>query len=368
MNNITNLSDCFGCGVCVIACPQKLISLKLNKQGFYQPQIDNVDACSNCGLCTSVCAFKNIEETPLPLNSFAAWSKNNHSRIQSTSGGVSFEIGKYLLENGYKFCGAKYNAELNRVEHYIARNEKELEQSRGSKYLQSFTSEAFSNLRKNEKYVVVGTPCQIASFRRYIQKFRCEDNYLLVDFFCHGVPSKLMWNRYLEENRINYKSIKEVSWRNKEKGWLKSYCIRIKGENFTYQSWIGKDDFFTLFLGDACLGKACYRSCRFKHKHSFADIRLGDFWGDQYKTENDGVCAVVSFSNKGNEILHNLNIQLTEHEFETVSNKQMKDCASEPWYYNISMTMIEKGFSLKPIASIVRVNNIWHVLIKKILK
>lgn len=116
-----------------------------------------------------------------------------HGEKKCSSGGAGFEIGKYLLGEGYKVCGVRYDAEKNRAEHYIATTVEELIPSAGSKYIQSYTVDGFKAINRKEKYLVTGTPCQIDSFRRYIKKFRCEDNFVLLDFFCHGVPSMLVW-------------------------------------------------------------------------------------------------------------------------------------------------------------------------------
>ena len=92
-----------------------------------------------------------------------------------SSGGVGFEISKILLEQGYKICGVRYNPTLNRAEHYISVSKEELVQSAGSKYIQSYTVDGFRSIDRKEKYLVVGTPCQIDSFRRYIRKNHIEE-------------------------------------------------------------------------------------------------------------------------------------------------------------------------------------------------
>ena len=43
--NVGVLNYCFGCGVCSISCPKKIIELKLNDRGFYTPNITNPDLC-----------------------------------------------------------------------------------------------------------------------------------------------------------------------------------------------------------------------------------------------------------------------------------------------------------------------------------
>lgn len=41
-----------------------------------------------------------------------------------------------------------------------------------------------------------GTPCQIRALKSYLDKN--YDNLILIDLFCHGVPSPKIWQRYLE--------------------------------------------------------------------------------------------------------------------------------------------------------------------------
>lgn len=45
-----------------------------------------------------------------------------------------------------------------------------------------------------------GTPCQIMGLKRYLHKE--YDNLLAVDFVCHGVPSPLVWRKYIEETLV----------------------------------------------------------------------------------------------------------------------------------------------------------------------
>lgn len=199
MNNISDIHNCYGCGVCAIACGKKIIDIKLNNDGFYEPTITDINACTNCGLCKDVCAFSHQEFSLLQteVHSYAAWSKNHAVRRKCSSGGVGFELGLKVLEDGYKVCGVRYNADSQRAEHYIATTREELIPSIGSKYIQSYTVDGFKTINRKEKYLVTGTPCQIDSFRRYIRKFKIEDNFILMDFFCHSVPSMLAWKKYL---------------------------------------------------------------------------------------------------------------------------------------------------------------------------
>lgn len=354
--NISSVHDCYGCGVCATACGRKIIEINLNDDGFYEPHITDEIRCTNCGVCTEVCAYLHeelaLKETK--IYSYAAWSKDFLVRRKCSSGGAGFEIGKYLLEQGYKVCGVRYNANKNRAEHYIATTLEELIPSAGSKYIQSYTVDGFKAINRKEKYLVTGTPCQIDSFRRYIQKFRCEDNFVLLDFFCHGVPSMLVWRKYTEWAEKQVGKITYASWRNKWTGWHDSWAMGIDGEEHgekinwhdSYDMLIGEkksyiesrlsqgDMFYQLFLGDCCLGKQCYDHCKYKYNRSSADIRIGDLWGKTYNDDEDGVSGAVAFTQKGNEVLKQCNCELVEHSFDVVAEGQMKTCPQRIGAYN----------------------------------
>jgi 2-oxoglutarate ferredoxin oxidoreductase subunit delta len=54
---------CKGCGLCTIACPQKLLVLcdKINNQGYTPARIDSTDKCTGCALCAEICPDVAIE-------------------------------------------------------------------------------------------------------------------------------------------------------------------------------------------------------------------------------------------------------------------------------------------------------------------
>lgn len=351
--NISSVKNCFGCGVCSSVCAKRIINIRLNSDGFYEPYITDVQLCTNCGLCLDVCAYAHKERVlsnSSPLRSWAAWSNNHTIREKCSSGGIGFELGKQLLENNYKVVGCRYNTKSHRAEHYIARSVNELMQSIGSKYIQSYTEEAFKNIkRKDEKYLITGTPCQIDSFRRMIQKFRCEDNFVLMDFFCHCVPSMWAWDAYIKMQKSICGDVRDASWRNKDKyGWHDSWQMEIVGEKGTSRTrWSKGDMFYRLFLGDVCLGPQCQKDCRFKYDKSSADIRIGDLWGKTYQEDEKGVSALVAFTNKGIDIINELkDVTLIEHPFEIVAEGQMKENAKAKEVYPYVMKLLRKGVSL----------------------
>lgn len=345
--NISKVGSCYGCGVCTLACGKKIIKMRRDKTGFYVPYIEDASKCTDCGLCTDVCAYlhrdKAVENSP--LKSFAAWSKEKAVRHICSSGGVGFEIGRSMQEKGFHILGVRYNVKKQRAEHYVATSAEDLLASMGSKYIQSYTYDAFQTLDRKRKYLITGTPCQIDSFKRYVRKFRCEDNFVLLDFFCHGVPSGLVWDKYVEYIERKIGKLEFVSWRNKQRGWHDSWGVSMDSENHTGQVvdwhdsynllirgkkgyvnslWSEGDLFYYMFLGNNCLGKACYDKCKYKYNHSSADIRIGDMWGDTFSKEEKGVTAAIAFTDKGLETLLQSNCHFQEFPFEIVAEGQIR--------------------------------------------
>lgn len=365
--NISNIHSCYGCGVCAIACGKKIIGIRMNADGFYEPYITDLSKCSNCGLCLEVCSYSHcdtaLQETP--KESYAAWSKENGVRRVSASGGTGFEIGRYLIGQGFKVVAVKYNAESQKAEHFVANTVEEFVASMGSKYIQSYTLDGFRAINRKDKFLVTGTPCQIDSLRRYIRKFRCEENFVLMDFFCHGVPSSLVWKKYIKEKEKQLGAIDFVAWRNKLNGWHDSWAMvldgkEMKGESvdwydscnllikenkgFVNSRWTKGDSFYNMFLGNNCLGKACYKNCKFKYNHSSADIRIGDMWGNTYKDNEEGVTACAAFTQRGVDVLKQCNCELVPFSFEQVAEGQIKEPIRYPgigWNIIIALSKID---------------------------
>lgn len=386
MKNIGEVKDCFGCGVCATVCAKDAIKIELNQDGLYAPVLDTSE-CVNCGLCADICAFlhDDLSVQNTPKSSYGAWSNNPMVRRRCSSGGVGYELGKHLLNNGYKVCAVRYNAPKQRAEHYIATTGSEFMPSIGSKYIQSYTVDGFKSINRKEKYLVTGTPCQMDSFRRYIRKFKIEDNFVLMDFFCHSVPSMLAWKKYLQIVEKQTGSVTYASWRNKFTGWHDSwamaidgdtnsatdcdkvnwhdsYNIYVRGKKHFYNSRLSKGDlFYKLFLGDYCCNPACQKNCKYKYDKSSADIRIGDFWGSTYAKDEDGVSSVIAFTEKGNETLKELDCTFEEHPFEVVAEGQMKKNAGRHFLSSIvSMWLKSSGTNQMVIKVVFIVDWMWR--------
>lgn len=300
--------DCTGCGACYNICSKNAIVMQADEEGFKYPVIDK-EKCINCNLCEKICPVlnevkSNTKETPEVL---AAYTKNETERNSSSSGGMFYELANVILSTKGTVIGAGYDEEFN-VVHKIINTVDNLKELQGSKYVQSDTNDTYKRakelLEKENTVLYVGTPCQIAGLKSFLQKD--YSNLYTCDFVCHGVPSPKVWQKYLSE--YNSK-ITNCYFRNKDSGW-NCFSMKILLENNKYKrNKMTKDNFIRLFLNNYSLRPSCY-NCKFSKIPRVADITLGDFWGveGKYSEFNDdkGTSLVLINSEKGNELFSHI--------------------------------------------------------------
>lgn len=317
-----NTEMCTGCGLCASVCPKKCLTIELNYDGFYFPKLNDASLCVDCGICQKICP-QNIYVGDLdPLRVLSAVSKNAETLKLSSSGGICYELAKDAIESGKKVCACVYDYEKHRAVHKVIECVEELAETRGSKYFQSYTTEAFEKIFDGNEWVVFGTPCQIAAIDKMARFKNMRDNYVLVDFFCHGTPSMNLWKKYIGEH--NGSEIKKIEFRSKEFGWHK-FSLKFFYRDNTTESDYQENMFYRFFFNNLILNNSCY-DCHFKALKSCSDIRVGDFWGEKYADDTVGVSCCVVFSEKGDALMNSMNKQcvIKDEVLSDVLEEQMK--------------------------------------------
>ncbi len=311
INDKSALRECTSCQICAAVCAKNAITIRLNEDGFYRPYVDE-DACSDCGLCTKVCykfdaevkVTSAAEEEKIEVHS--AQNKSDMLLKKVTSGGVADALAKELVKQGYVCIGVTYNDKNHRAEHAIATTSEETNAFRGSKYIQSYSMDAFKELVKNcrtTKFAVFGLPCHIYAAHQLLTMRKQRENCVLVDLFCHGCPSMLVWNKYEKriKQQVNDRKFDDVQFRSKSKGWGAFHVeVDVDGKQ-AFLSNPKKDEFYSLFFSDYVLNDAC-NDCMLRSTMEYTDIRLGDFWGKRFLSDKKGVSAVAITSDKGREV------------------------------------------------------------------
>jgi len=242
---------------------------------------------------------------------YACVNKDEPIRIKSSSGGIFTLLAEQILRDKGVIFGAGFNKKFE-VEHSYIESKENLGKFQGSKYVQSKIGKTYKQaeefLEAGRKVLFTGTPCQIAGLRSYLQKN--YKNLFCVDTVCHGVPSPLVWKKYLEyREEIAQSSIKKICFRDKQTGW-KSYSVSFWFLNNTkYQSVHERDPYMIAFLKNICLQPSCY-SCQFKGLHKQGDITLGDFWGIKNILPNldddKGVSLVIINNDNGKNMFEKI--------------------------------------------------------------
>ena len=301
---ISNVGDmkknmCCGCRACEQICPKKAIFIVENKEGFLEPKID-MNKCIKCGLCVKKCPQINeIQKEDKVEKVYAA--KNIKEQLTSSSGGIFSTIAnKILKEDGIVF-GAAYN-DNNEVQHISISDVEDLQKLKGSKYVQSDTKNTFLEVKKylecGKKVLYVGTPCQIAGLKSFLNKQ--YNNLLTVDFVCHGVPSPKLFKRYLEWVGKG-KKITDFRFRSKlKKGWGLCYSYLI-GKKLKHGS-VKMNPYYNAFLNGYTYRECCY-NCKYATKQRISDITLCDYWGIEKEHPEfydcKGVSGVIINTKKG---------------------------------------------------------------------
>lgn len=310
MLKLQDKSNCCGCYACYNICPKHCITMKADDEGFWYPNINKAD-CINCNLCEKVCPIINkIECTDDKRTAYAMINKNEQIRMKSSSGGIFTLVAEYIINNKGSVYGAVIDDNLD-VKHIRIDKIQDIVLLRGSKYVQSQIGKTLNQVKKDldngEKVLFTGTPCQIQGLRTFLRKDYV--NLILMDIVCHGVPSPLIWQKYISDLQKSYKqNLKEIYFRDKSTGW-KHYSVKFKFDTSEYKCVGFNNTYMKGFLNDIYLRPSCY-SCNFKGIRRISDITVADFWGIENvlpKMDDDkGTSLVVIHSEKGKQVFDKL--------------------------------------------------------------
>lgn len=223
---LASQNSCSGCTACQSICPKSAISMVADGEGFLYPKVDE-SKCVQCGLCEKVCPSLNRDSPRMPLAVYAAKAKDDGLRLKSSSGGVFSLLARQVIARGGVVYGAGFDHADWHVMHKSAENEDELEDFRGSKYVQSDVQGIYAAVRGQLlagcEVLFSGTPCQVAGLRHYLNALKTDvSKLLLVDVVCHAVPSPLAWRKYLDERLAKTGQgaiIRRIAFRHKNCGW-----------------------------------------------------------------------------------------------------------------------------------------------------
>lgn len=323
MINIHNKADCCGCNVCGDICGKHAISFVTDNEGFWYPEVNN-ELCVDCGLCDKVCPIQNkadfVERYAEP-KVFAAYTKDEAIRLDSTSGGIHSMLALKMYEKDAYVGGAVYNPD-HTCSQIVDNNPERLPEIRSSKYLQSNAEGVYKEIRsllkEGQNVFFCGCPCQIHALYNFLGKE--YENLVTCDFICRGVNSPKVFLKYMDMLERQYGAKASViKFKNKKWGWH-NFSMRV---NFSDGKEYCKDRYHDLFfIGYLQAGNftrpSCYE-CHFKGFPQKADITLADFWGieniDKSMDQDKGTSLVMVNSDKGQELLDSIKDKIEWRQF-----------------------------------------------------
>ena len=310
-----NKEKCCGCTACMNICPVNAIEMIPDEEGFLYP-IVNKGKCINCGLCEKTCPIINKKKAEGKIEeAYALRTKNEEILKTSTSGGFFTPIANWVLSNGGVVIGVGFGDGL-RVEHIVVTNENKerLIDLRGSKYVQSYLDNVFTQtkefLKVGKTVLFSGTPCQVQGLIKFLDKE--YDHLITVDLICKGVPSPELWNKFVNFQESKNKSkIKKVIFRNKTYGYH-SGTMKIEFENGKRYYGSGRVNYMLKsYYSEIASRPSCY-NCNFKDKKHISDFTIFDGWSVNktvyggVKDDDRGYTNVFVNSSKGKKILEKI--------------------------------------------------------------
>lgn len=312
---IEKKEDCCGCGACTQICPKSCITIEEDSSGFSYPKVDTSN-CIGCDLCVRACPFK--KETPKvdPICASVARTKDDDYLQNSSSGGIFYELSKTIIDHGGVVFGAAFDESWT-VRHTSAKTLDSLKPLLRSKYVQSSIGSTFLHIRdllKQEKEVLFsGTPCQVAGLKSFLNHE--YENLYCVDFYCHGVPSPLVWKKFLDQKfRSKGRNIVDINFRSKKHGWfLFEFCIQyIERKKHRWNEGRSEYNVYMKTLYGDYVRPSCF-NCPFRDLHSCADVTLADAWnivGSSHELNDDrGASLLLVNTPKGGKLCQAINVE-----------------------------------------------------------
>lgn len=299
MEKITEF--CTGCRACEQLCPTRSITMSPDKEGFLMPFVSQ-ETCIDCLLCQKRCPQNSISASTTSSSVYAFRNKDDSTLFNSASGGSFVAFACYIIENGGVVYGAAYVDDDLHVEHIRVDNLQELVKLQSSKYVQSNPqntySEVLKDLQNGINVLYSGTPCQIAGLKSFLKKD--YDGLLTIDLICHGVPSPLLFEKYIQWMSLHFSKIVEYDFRDKSAGWGLGYKYKTVDKSKAKPGVL--DPYYYHFLKGNTYRECCYK-CKYTKPDRIADITIGDYWGIEKEHpgfySNKGVSCILLNSKKG---------------------------------------------------------------------
>jgi len=281
-----------------------------DREGFLYPVFEE-DKCIDCDACEKVCPIINsTKEKEFKQKAYIVQHKDDGIRRDSSAGGAFTAIATTIIQRGGVVFGAAYDENFQVLHTYVETIDN-LYKFRNSKYVQSHLGNCFGQTKKfliEGRWVCFsGTPCQIEGLYSFLGK--TYEKLVLVDVVCHGIPSPLIWNKYLEYQKIHEKQIDNICFRDKYYGYKYSTMSMIRNNKNVYHAGSQMDPMLRAFFSDICDRPSCY-DCKFKKHYRLSDFTIWDCFTvrafDKKLDDDKGTTRVLIHTPKGKQLFEEI--------------------------------------------------------------
>lgn len=356
MVTVCEKNKCNGCMACVSVCPRKCVTVT-DGIAFYNAFIDK-NACISCHKCEKVCPQIAHVKKNTPIEWVQGWA-GPQIRKNSSSGGAASAILNAFIRNGGFVASCVY-----RNGEFVFELTDEVEAAKkfaGSKYVKSNPIgiyQLIDNKLQHGEVLFIGLPCQVAALKNYV---RNTENLFTIDLICHGTPSPKLLEKFLDENKIDIRSIHSVKFRNNISMGLSTDGVRVTPE--------GTDDYMVTFLDGVNYTENCY-SCQYAAFDRVGDLTLGDCWGTEFTDEErDGVSLILIQNEKGRRLLRMAELTLKTVDIDRAiqQNHQLQHPTPKSKKHDSFFSLLDKGYSYKMITILLYKKEILKRYVKKFL-
>lgn len=319
-------SRCTGCGACVAICPCNAIKMESDAEGFKKPVLDETK-CVKCHKCHAVCQVY-AEKKSVDNQHYYAVKNSDEIRRVSSSGGAFRALAEKVFSESGVVCAAGMDKNFY-VYHMFAENMEEIQPMCGTYYVQSDLRDAYKRteeyLKENRKVLFMGTACQVAGLKLFLG--RQDKNLLTCDILCHGAPSPMVLEKFIEYLRAKGE-LTDFKFRDKSLGW-KGYHVSavINGEYVRDKLWLQS---FNNLFSHSIINRLSCGTCKYTNYDRPGDITIGDFWGieNSHKEFMDslGVSLVMTNTENGEKVFKSLNVE----SIQTIQSETTQNSLSKP--------------------------------------
>lgn len=336
--SLADEKNCIGCLACVASCHIGALSSYVGDDGHNYVRLE-VDKCIGCLRCQEVCnhARNNFGVNDISKSSiFAAWTKNESDRANSTSGGVFAALSRTVISNGGAVSGANLNGFDCR--HIIITDGKDISKLQGSKYMTSSMEHIYGEIEKNLKerdVLFSGLGCQCAGVLAYFEGKTLNHQLYTVDIVCGGAPSSILIEKY---KKIHPETKGLLSFRSKDKYILKVFTN--EGEKEIPEK--------NLILHGFNCGMtnrySCYE-CPFAKAHRKTNITIGDLWDYSkfFEEHAKGISMVLIHDEIGMKLLEKSDLFFEEIDWKSTLLKNKRIVCGHQNIYGPRTNLIQNA-------------------------